>query len=320
MLVTLNSAVDSVGGGVLEHMAIQRARADIREDLCERRLISFPLDSDSQQCCGGIVVLLFEPLLETDAQWLKVLTPVVIEEGALLVTALGDHASDKLVVTKQQQLTDSRISKAILNWQSSRRGPDVCLIDDEDQQFLCEFIMPPHFKLVLFGAGHVGRALVRTLAPHRCQVLWVDAREQEFPARLPDNVSSLISSDVAGVISNAAAGSYVLVMTHRHPLDYEICELALARGDFGLVGLIGSSTKRRRFASAMNRAGLDPGLVAKLCCPIGVPGIHGKQPQVIAASVVAQLLQLFETESDPSTRRVGISEKQAEASRIGGTF
>ena len=221
MLVTRTSAVDSVGGGVLEHMAIQRARADIRGDRRERRLISFPLDRESQQCCGGIVVLLFEPLLETDAQWLEVLTPVVIDQGALLVTALGDHASEKLLLTKQQQqLTDSRISKAILNWRSSRTGPDACLIDDEDQQFLCEFIMRPQFKLVLFGAGHVGRALIRALAAHRCQVLWVDAREQEFPSRLPDNVSSLISSDVAGVISAS-----VDAIASDGPVDFTIASL-----------------------------------------------------------------------------------------------
>ena len=109
-------------------------------------------------------------------------------------------------------------------------------------------------------------------------------------------------------------------MTHRHPLDFEICQLALTRGDFGLVGLIGSATKRRRFTRAMDQAGLDASLVAKLCCPIGVPGIHGKQPQVIAASVVAQMLQLFEIGADPIDRRVGISEKQAEASCISHGF
>ena len=320
MLVRSDSVVDSVGGGVLEYMAIQRARADMRDGRPERRLLSFPLDRDSQQCCGGIVVLLFEPLFNADAQWLQQLSPIVIDQGALLVTALGDSSEKRVVTKDEQQNSAPSLPKAISKWQTSRTGPDACLIDDQNQKYLCEFIIRPRFNVLLFGAGHVGRALVRALAPHQCQLLWVDSREQEFPAEIPGNVTALISTDVGQVISAAAAGSYLLIMTHRHPLDFEICELALARGDFGLVGLIGSATKRRRFTRAMARAGLATDLIAKLCCPIGVPGIHGKQPAVVAASVVAQLLQLHETGADHAARRVGISEKQAEASPISGSF
>jgi xanthine dehydrogenase accessory factor len=79
-------------------------------------------------------------------------------------------------------------------------------------------------------------------------------------------------------------------MTHSHPLDYSIAAAALRRPDLGFVGLIGSATKRARFASQAQKLGISEQQIARLVCPIGLPDIRDKEPSIIAAAVAAQLL------------------------------
>jgi xanthine dehydrogenase accessory factor len=82
------------------------------------------------------------------------------------------------------------------------------------------------------------------------------------------------------------------VLTHSHDLDLAIGEAILKRGDFGFFGLIGSQTKRARFRHRYRDRGIAQALVDRMVCPIGLPGIPGKAPEVIAVAAVAQLLQL----------------------------
>jgi xanthine dehydrogenase accessory factor len=244
----------------------------------------------------------------------------MIDSGILMMTALGDAGAGKSAYPLSS-LPDAGLPVAVQEWLEDRSSvSDAALINDQGQQFLCEYLVRQRFNVLLFGAGHVGRALVRALATQQCGVLWIDERVAEFPEQLPGNVTALISDETSAAIDQAPAGSFVLVMTHRHPLDFKICRQALARADLGLVGLIGSATKRRRFVKALEAEGLDHNRVARLCCPIGIDGIHGKRPEVIAASVVAQLLLLFDQGKANAVRRVGISARQAEASAIGGFF
>jgi len=149
----------------------------------------------------------------------------------------------------------------------------------------------PGRAVLLFGAGHVGRALALALAPLPFQVRWIDSREAAFPERAPANATLVRSSDPPAELAAAPEGAFVIVMTHSHPLDLAIVAEALRQDRFGYVGLIGSATKRARFLSQMRAAGLAEAALAKLVCPIGVAGIEGKEPPVIAASVAAQLLQ-----------------------------
>jgi xanthine dehydrogenase accessory factor len=150
---------------------------------------------------------------------------------------------------------------------------------------------PPHFVLQLYGAGHVGRAIVRLLETIDCQVQWIDERENEFPPdRLPPHVERICVEPVEAEVAAAPAGAFFLVLTHSHDLDLAITHEILKRGDFGYFGLIVSKTKRARFEHRMRERGIAPDLLARMTCPIGVPGIAGKQPEVIAVAVVAQLL------------------------------
>jgi xanthine dehydrogenase accessory factor len=145
--------------------------------------------------------------------------------------------------------------------------------------------------VLLFGAGHVGRALVLALAPLPFSVRWLDGREGAFPKHVPANVRPVPTHNLEAELAAAEPGSFVLVMTHEHALDLAVTAAALGREDLPFVGLIGSATKRARFERRFGQLGIPEERIRALVCPIGVPGIAGKEPAVIAAAVAAQLLQ-----------------------------
>lgn len=150
----------------------------------------------------------------------------------------------------------------------------------------------PRFTLQIYGAGHVGRAIVKLLSGIHCRVQWIDEREAEFPADvLPPHIERLCFEPVEAEVALAAPGSFHLVLTHSHALDLRLAQAILRRGDFGWFGLIGSATKRARFEHRLRERGCDEALIARMQCPIGLAGIRGKEPEVIAVAVVAQLLQ-----------------------------
>ena len=151
--------------------------------------------------------------------------------------------------------------------------------------------------VVLFGAGHVGRALALALAPLPFAVRWIDSRAEAFPALTPKGFALVRASDPPAELAGAPDGALIVVMTHSHPLDLAIVSEALRQNRFGYVGVIGSATKRARFESLLRKAGLPDSALAKLVCPIGIPGIGGKEPAVIAASVAAQLLLAVESQT-----------------------
>jgi xanthine dehydrogenase accessory factor len=155
----------------------------------------------------------------------------------------------------------------------------------------------PLFRLQLYGAGHVGRAIATLLATLDVELDWIDEREEEFPpltalgAPWPGHIRQVCVDAVEAEVRTASAGAFYLVLTHDHDLDRQITEAVLRRGDFGYLGLIGSKTKRKRFTRRFEQRGIAPALIARMTCPIGVAGIAGKQPELLAIAVVAQLLQ-----------------------------
>jgi xanthine dehydrogenase accessory protein XdhC len=162
---------------------------------------------------------------------------------------------------------------------------------------LADEIAESHARLplvTLYGAGHVGRAVVTALAPLPCRVLWIDSRADAFPDLLPANAEAQHAAEPAVVAATLPPSTFHLVMTHSHPLDLDIVEAVLRRGDFAWLGLIGSDTKRRRFEGQLRARGIASARLDRLVCPIGIRGIDGKEPAVIAASVAAQLLLAFE--------------------------
>jgi xanthine dehydrogenase accessory protein XdhC len=145
----------------------------------------------------------------------------------------------------------------------------------------------PKTLIHLWGAGHVGRALVMALAPLPFRVQWWDVREGAFPSAVPENVTCRLGEP-----------GLVVVMTHSHALDFAIVDHALRNSEFSSVGLIGSETKRARFEKRLREAGHGSDNLARLTCPIGDKSIVSKLPAAIAASVAVQLLhwdQLLKT-------------------------
>jgi xanthine dehydrogenase accessory factor len=157
-------------------------------------------------------------------------------------------------------------------------------------------------RLHLFGAGHVGRALVLALAALPFDVQWIDSRPGVFPSMTPQNVSLLQPEDPVVVLRTAPAGSFVMVMTHSHALDLALVDAALRNDRVVHTGVIGSATKRARFEKRLRDAGVDGARVDGLICPIGVPGIRSKEPSAIAAAVAAQVLVLHENRNEVEIR------------------
>ena len=157
-------------------------------------------------------------------------------------------------------------------------------------------LQPARTPVALFGAGHVGHALVRVLQPLPMDVFWVDSREGMFPPTTPSQVQCEHSDPVHHAVRDLAPQSLVLVMSFSHAEDLDIVTACLQRqrqqGDLPFVGLIGSATKWAVFQKRLTERGFTSQEIAHVTCPIGVPGIPGKEPEVIAIAVAAQLLQL----------------------------
>ena len=169
------------------------------------------------------------------------------------------------------------------------------LVSAADVPRLQVLLMPPRTPLALFGGGHVGKALVSTLAPLPFSVRWIDSRDEIFPDDVPDGVDCEHSNPVQAAVADLAPSSRVLIMSFSHAEDLDIVVACLKRlrqrDDLPFVGLIGSQTKWATFRHRLEDRGFSDSEIGRITCPIGVPGISGKEPEVIAVAVAAQLLQ-----------------------------
>jgi xanthine dehydrogenase accessory factor len=145
--------------------------------------------------------------------------------------------------------------------------------------------------VLLFGAGHVGKALARALAPLPLRVRWIDGRADAFPDPMIEGAEIVVTERLLDEVDAAPPGAAYLVLTHSHALDSMICAAALQRGDFAYLGLIGSRTKRAQFERGFRNLGIPQAQIDRLVCPIGGGRIRDKRPAVIAALVAAELLE-----------------------------
>jgi xanthine dehydrogenase accessory factor len=215
MVVSAGRIFDTIGGGHLEYRAMEIARDMLASGSQHTRLERFSLGASLGQCCGGVNLLLFEPMGRPQAQ------------------------------------------------------------------------------IAVFGAGHVGRALVPLLASLPCRVRWIDARAAEFPAQLPEGVTQIVSEDVIEEVDNLPVGSYCIVLTHNHQLDMELAAAILMRGDFSYFGLIGSKTKRVKFEHRLRQRGFDAAVLQRMRCPMGLAEVKGKLPIEIAVSIAGEVIATY---------------------------
>ena len=300
MVVTEEDLFGTIGGGHLEHKAIAIAR-DLLVDGGAPALHRFPLGASLGQCCGGVAQLLFEPLRGSVA-WVETVTGMRAAgvACALVTPVRGNAAAGRRVVTAttaigtlgSESLDDeaTALARALLAEQGEPRV--VTLGSATGLEVFIDVLRQPDFFVVLFGAGHVGRAVVHALAGIDCRIRWIDSRDDAFPATMPANVDCVVTDTPEAEVATAPAGAYFLVMTHSHPQDEALAERILARGDFAYFGLIGSASKRRQFEQRLEARGTPRSRLATMTCPIGIAGIAGKEPGVIAIAVAAELLQV----------------------------
>jgi xanthine dehydrogenase accessory factor len=265
MVVTEDALVGTIGGGALEHQAARQARALLQRPAGEWRVQDYPLGPLLGQCCGGRVRVMLEHLDSTRAGWL---TELAAAQGPVALST---------------RFANGHLDHALQGAGAAptARGPAPAPGD-----VLAETLTADLRPVLIFGAGHVGQALARALEPLPLAVTLCDVRPE-----LAGAADILTTDDMAERIRLAPASAAVLVMTHDHALDYRLVGAGL-QGQAGFVGLIGSATKRARFRARLVRDGVGEANLARIVCPIGLPGITGKAPAIIAASVAAQLLGL----------------------------
>ncbi|WAT02330.1 xanthine dehydrogenase accessory protein XdhC [Rouxiella chamberiensis] len=149
-------------------------------------------------------------------------------------------------------------------------------------------------QVVVYGAGHVGRALVAILATLPCRITWVDARASEFPAHVDPQITCVIDEEPEATVQQMPADSYFIVLTHDHQLDLALSEKILRRNDFRYFGLIGSETKRKRFDYRLAGKGISEACLRKMRCPVGLPDVKGKLPAEIAVAIAGEVIAAYQ--------------------------
>jgi xanthine dehydrogenase accessory factor len=227
-------------------------------------------------------------------------TRMLITATEAFATIGGGHLEWKAIATARQMLVDKSSNSVTQHFPLGPALGQCCggavtlSFEVLTSNHLNAWPTPtPRFHLQLYGAGHVGRAIANLLATVDVSVDWIDEREAEFPTHaMPQHIRKIAVDAVEGEVGSAPPGAFYLVLTHQHDLDMRITEAILRRGDFGFLGLIGSHTKHQRFVHRFEERGIAPELIARITCPIGLPGVTGKEPEVIAVAAVAQLLVL----------------------------
>ena len=300
MLVTQGGGFfGTIGGGRLEYDAMAAARRLLETD-GRPEVREVPLGPALGQCCGGHATVLIE---RADRHALEALQALESDDFGYVLTRL-DRPGPRLVNGRgRSDHLPEPLRAAFSEWLRGSAGsaPERLVLAD-GSVWLLEPAVDDLPRVFLFGAGHVGRALAAALSVLPCRVQLFDHREGLL-TDLPDGIEAFRSEHPEDRVLEAPQGTFFLVMTPSHDVDCRICEAVLKRGDFAFVGLIGSATKRARFEKRWRAKGIPEERIARLVCPIGLPGITGKEPVVIAAATAAQLLQAFECRPDPGPWR-----------------
>ncbi|MFP7570122.1 xanthine dehydrogenase accessory protein XdhC [Marivita sp. S2033] len=263
MLVWAGGQSGTIGGGALEYQAA--AQALQREGFSRHSL-----GPDLGQCCGGRVTLLTEHF---DAAKLG-----EIERHAVYARGPGD------------------MPLAVRRVCASARNQGVPLAPGILEGWFIEPLAAARRPVWIWGAGHVGRALVDVLAPlTELDITWIDTAPARFPEAIPDAVNALPASDPLRVVALSPGEAAHIIVTYSHALDLNLCDALLHHG-FGFAGLIGSDTKKARFASRLRKMGHQDAQIARITCPVGEKSF-GKEPQAIAIGIAAQLLTLTQTKT-----------------------
>lgn len=272
MLVGKQTTVLTIGGGHLEWQACAHARRLLEADIRRPEVQRYNLGARLGQCCGGVVWLLYELIPAADLpEWL----------------------------TRQSATEHRKSLQRRLNHSSERStwivdhfdGHGTTLHGGPAQWVFVQEVAADDFPVYVFGAGHVAQALVRQLLPLGAALTWIDSRDDAFGTLGSElaGVQTVVTDLPESEVANAPPGTFFLIMTHSHALDFALCEAVFRRRDFAYFGLIGSRSKRASFEHRLLDRGLPRERLEELICPIGIAGIVSKEPAAIALAVAAEL-------------------------------
>lgn len=222
-------------------------------------------------------------------------TKMVISNDDIFDTIGGGHLEHKAIKQAKKMLLNGKNCQHIEHFQLGSNLGQCC---GGNTSVLFECFAATGVNIMLFGAGHVGKALVPILAQLPCKVTWVDSREAQFPVNVEqyNNVHKVVSDTPELEVASMPANSYFIVMTHNHQMDFEISQAILKRADFHYLGLIASDTKWRRFKQRYKHRDIDENQVARMNCPIGLSQVGGKLPMEVAVSVSAEIINIYQAE------------------------
>jgi xanthine dehydrogenase accessory factor len=307
MVISASTCAGSIGGGHLEFEAMRIARDALREAPSGTWIVRFPLAARLGQCCGGVATLAFSTVDQRARAWLDTASACARTGAAFaLVSAIDSaRAGAHLVVTADDvrgTLGASAVDSAAIALARARlagAASGAALVRHASEggiTLLVQVERPDPFPVLLFGNGHVGRALVGVLGVLPAQVRWIDPRPTDFPSTVPANVEKIVSDTPEDELREAPPRTFVVVTTHSHALDFTLIETALARSDWRYLGLIGSKSKRAQFERRLASRGIAAEAFSAVHCPIGIAGaaIKAKHPGAIAVAIAAELLVVRE--------------------------
>lgn len=262
----------TIGGGALEWRALAEAARDLAAAHSAMSLRAISLGPDLGQCCGGRVTLM---------------TEIFAAEDLATIRALAARGADGPFATEAQVVANApHLVRTVLDGTPGPGAEARLLPGGHVVERFGERLRP----VALFGAGHVGRALVLALAPLPFAVTWIDERAESFPTHLPANARAVTEPTPVRALERLPDGAFVVVMTHSHALDLAIVDAALRADRFPYVGVIGSATKRARFERRLAEAGLSAEAIARMVCPIAGGFVRSKLPAAIAAAAAVEFL------------------------------
>ena len=254
--------------------------------------------SGENQSYAIVTILKMEGSAPRDQQAKMVVTPTTTFD------TIGGGNLEYQAIKKSRSLLKK--NEGYIGCETFSLGRDLTQCCGGKVELLFEVFPACDFQILLFGAGHVGQALIKILAELPCRVKWIDSRAGQFPRNHDGwenktNVEKVVSERPFEFVESCPENAYYLVMTHSHESDFELCEAILSRPDIRYCGLIGSRSKAAKFRSRLSKKGFNETEISRLTCPMGSIEVPGKTPMEVSVSIAAELLSRHHTQDALAT-------------------
>ena len=315
------SVFGSIGGGNLEFKALSFAEELLSLNSNGTYLKKYPLGASLGQCCGGYVNVMFESFIQSDAtnSWIKTVSNLLQDNEDFIVATIVDGNSEIEFSSKKFVYLDGNLSPNIDDKKISslitKSAKDLLLLSDsptivqfENQsgaltEVCFEKVLTSEVQpVVIFGAGHISRALMPILINLPIKIYWIDDRAEQFDKYQGDTSQiDIICDDFVQSIPDLPDSSYCLVITYSHQIDFEICEKMITQNNFSYLGMIGSEIKGKKFRDRFHQKNFSEEVINKFICPIGDKQKFLKSPAAIAVTIAMDLINFIEHKRQPES-------------------